>query len=54
MTSDSVVDRVVDHGDVFHTILQAVGVDTRDNFEVGGRSFPIADPAKGPILELLA
>jgi len=49
-----VVDRVVDHGDVFHTILQAVGVDTRDNFEVGGRSFPIADPAKGPILELLA
>ncbi len=50
----AVIDRVVDHGHVFHTILQAVGVDSRGEFEIGGRAFPLADPAKGPIEELLA
>jgi uncharacterized protein (DUF1501 family) len=49
-----VVDREVDHGHVFHTILQAVGVNSKGEFEIGGRQFPIADPAKGPITELLA
>jgi hypothetical protein len=49
-----VVDRAVDHGHVFHTILQAAGVDSRGEFQVGGRTFPVADPAKGPISELLA
>jgi hypothetical protein len=49
-----VVDRPVDHGHVFHTILQAVGVDSRGEFHVGGRTFPVADPAKGPVSELLA
>lgn len=50
----SVVDREVDHGHLFHTYLQAVGVDTKQDFVIGGRKFPIADPAKGPISELLA
>lgn len=49
-----VVDRVVDHGHVFHTILNAVGVDSSGEFDVGSRKFPIADPAKSSIQELLA
>lgn len=48
-----VTDRVVDHGHVFHTILQGVGIDSADEFDIAGRKFPLADPAKGPIGELL-
>lgn len=48
-----VIDRAVDHGHVFHTILQAVGVNSSGEFQVGGRSYTIADPSKGPIRELL-
>ena len=50
----AVIEREVDHGHVFHTILQAAGVDSASEFEIGGRKFPIADPAKGSISELLA
>ncbi len=50
----AVTDREVDHGHLFHTILQAVGVDSAGEFVVGGRTFPLADPAKGPIQELLS
>jgi hypothetical protein len=50
----TVVDREVDHGNLFHTYLQAVGVDSKSDFVIGGRKFPIADPSKGPIAELLA
>jgi len=49
-----VVERSVDHGHIFHTILQAAGVDSSGHFEVGGRRFPIADPAKSGISELMA
>ncbi|MFM7076495.1 MAG: DUF1501 domain-containing protein [Planctomycetaceae bacterium] len=49
-----VVDRPVDHGHVFHTILQAIGVDSTADFTVGGRDYTIADPAKEPIREMLA
>ena len=49
-----VVERSVDHGHVFHTILQAVGVDSLGEFHVGGRRHLIADPAKNAISELLA
>lgn len=49
-----VVDRVVDHGHVFHTILQAVGIDSTGEFNIAGRKYPVADPAKGSIGELLA
>ena len=49
-----VVDREVDHGHVFHTILQAVGIDSKSEFDIGGRKYPVSDPAKNPISELLA
>jgi hypothetical protein len=48
-----VTDRVVDHGHIFHTILQAVGVDSMGEFEIAGRKFPVADPSRGAIAELL-
>ena len=40
-----VVDGQVDHANLFHTYLQAVGVDSTDTFEIEGRDVPIADPA---------
>ena len=49
----AVTDREVDHGHIFHTVLQAAGVDSKAEFEVGGRRYPIADPAKDSIRELL-
>jgi len=49
-----VTDRQVDHRHLFHTYLRAVGIDSSGEFEVAGRKFPIADPAYGPIQELLA
>lgn len=48
-----VTDRVVDHGHIFHTILQAVGVNSMGEFEIAGRKVPIADPSRGAIAELL-
>jgi len=50
----AVTEREVDHGHVFHTLLSAVGVNSKGEFDIGGRKFPVADPAKGPIKELLA
>lgn len=50
----AVTEREVDHGDIFHTILQAAGVNTKEDFLIGGREFPIADPAKDAITELLS
>ena len=49
-----VTDRKVDHRHLLHTYLQAVGIDSSSEFDVAGRKFPIADPAYGPIKELLA
>jgi hypothetical protein len=49
-----VADRQVDHGHLFHTYLQAVGVDTTAKLDAGGRSIPVADPAAEAIRELLA
>ena len=48
-----VVDREVNHGDLFHTYLSAVGMTSSDSFRVGGRDLPLADPAHEPISELL-
>jgi len=48
-----VEDREVDHGHLFHTYLRAVGVDSAGHFDIDGRDVPIADPAYGPISELL-
>jgi uncharacterized protein (DUF1501 family) len=49
-----VADNKVDHANLFHTYLQAVGVDTSKSFDVDGRPIPIADPAAKGIGELLA
>lgn len=48
-----VIEGKVDHGSLFHTYLQAVGVDTSKTFAIDGRDLPIADPAKQGISELL-
>ena len=50
----AVVEREVDHSHLFHTYLQAVGVDSTDVFQVGGRPMLIADPQGEAIQELLA
>ena len=49
-----VVDGKVDHGQLFHTYLQAVGVESTDNFVLDGREVPIADPSCEPIWKVLA
>ncbi len=48
-----VVEHQVDHGNLFHTYLQAVGVDSTGNFSIDGRDMPIADPSSKPIEGLL-
>jgi hypothetical protein len=49
-----VVDGQVDHGNLFHTYLRALGLDPTGSFDVGGREVPMADPMSAPIKELLA
>ena len=49
-----VVDGQVDHANLFHTYLQAMGVDSTDSFEVEGRDMPMADPASKMIRQVLA
>jgi hypothetical protein len=49
-----VVDGQVDHANLFHTYLQAVGVDSTDTFEIEGRDVPMADPASKHIRPILA
>jgi uncharacterized protein (DUF1501 family) len=49
----AIVDGQVDHASLFHTYLQAVGIDSTENFMVDGREMPLADPASAPIKELL-
>ena len=44
----------VDHAQLFHTYLTAVGLDPTDSFDIGGRPMPMADPASAAIKELLA
>jgi hypothetical protein len=48
-----VVDREVNQADLFHTYLQAVGLDSHEPFNLGGRQMPMADPAHHAIEELL-
>ena len=49
-----VTDREVTAGHLFHTYLQALGVDSTGTFDIGGRPMPIADPAYQGIKELIA
>jgi uncharacterized protein (DUF1501 family) len=46
-------DGQVDHGQLFHTYLRAVGVDSGQSLTVDGRELPMADPAVGPIWKVL-
>ena len=48
-----VKDGQVDHGQLFHTYLQAAGVDSTGFFNIDGRDMPIADPAVAAVSELL-
>jgi uncharacterized protein (DUF1501 family) len=48
-----VEDGQVDHGALFHTYLQAVGVDSTGYFDIDGREMPLADPAVSAVSELL-
>ena len=43
----------MDHGELFHTYLEAVGVDSTGSFDIDGRPMPIADPAVSAVSELL-
>lgn len=49
-----VIENEVDAGHLFHTYLKALGLKSTGKFEIGGRKFPMADPAFGPIQEILA
>ncbi len=49
-----VLDGQVDHANLFHTYLQAVGVDSTESFEIEGRDMPIADPASRMIKAVMA
>lgn len=49
-----IADREVKPADLFHTYLRAVGLDPTDEFDVGGRAVPMADPTGQAIEELLA
>ncbi len=48
-----VVDKQVDHGALFHTYLEATGVDSTGSFVIDGRKMPMADPSASAISELL-
>ena len=49
-----VTDHEVDAGHLFHTYLRALGIKSSGKFEIGGRKFPIGDPAFEPITDVLA
>jgi hypothetical protein len=48
-----VIEGQVDHGSLFHTYLQAAGVDSTGTFAIDGRDMPIADPAASAVSQLL-
>ena len=49
-----VTEHEVDAGHLFHTYLKALGLNSKGHFDLGGRQVPMADPAMGPVKELLA
>jgi hypothetical protein len=49
----AVLDKQVDHGALFHTYLEATGVDSTGTFVIDGRKMPIADPAAAAVSDLL-
>jgi len=56
-TSDDgmeVKEHEVDAGHLFHTYLRALGLRSTASFNIGGRRFPMANPAFEPIRDILA
>lgn len=56
-TNDSgteVTENPVSHGDLFHTYLQALGIDSHMNYTLDDQTNPVADPDATPISALLA
>lgn len=53
-TGNEVKDNPVKLGDLFHTYLRALGIDSRMEYHIGGQTNPVADPAAKPIDALLA
>lgn len=53
-TGTEVKDNPVKLGDLFHTYLRALGIDSRMEYQIGGQTNPVADPAANPIDALLA
>lgn len=49
-----VTDGQVNCGDLFHTYLRAVGLDSSGSFDIGGRPMLMADPATSPIRAILS
>ena len=49
-----VTDGQVDHANLFHTYLSAVGLQSNESFDIDGRDMPMADPASKPIKAILA
>lgn len=53
-TGTEVKEHQVGIGDLFHTYLRALGLDPNADYELGGQSNPIADPAAKAIKAILA
>jgi hypothetical protein len=49
-----IADRPVHVGDMFHTYLAAVGIESTATFDVGDNQVPIAAPERAPVREILA
>ena len=49
-----VIEDEVDAGDLFHTYLAALGLDSTQNYEINGQTNPVADPASAVISAVLA
>lgn len=52
-TGVEVKDNPVKLGDLFHTYLRALGINSAMSYQIAGQSNPVADPAATPIDELL-
>ncbi len=52
-TGTEVADSPVKLGDLFHTYLRALGIDSRMMYQIEGQTNPVADPAANPVEALL-
>jgi hypothetical protein len=53
-TGTEVKDGAVKLGDLFHTYLTALGINSQAKYEIDGQTNPVADPAAKPIAGVLA